>query len=93
MVQSGVCPRNAQHAGGKHSAADFLLAAPRSGANSVTPTGDAAQALRAPHHCSGEGSRGLDEVTRAARERAEEKIHEDDQPLQNNVVESASRRR
>jgi hypothetical protein len=36
---------------------------------------------------------GLDEVTRAALERAEEKVLEDAQPLEDNVVSLASRRR
>ena len=36
---------------------------------------------------------GLDEVTRAALEAAEEKIAEDAQPLLDNVVALASRRR
>jgi hypothetical protein len=36
---------------------------------------------------------GLDEVTRAALERAEEKVREDAQPPRNNVVALASRRR
>jgi hypothetical protein len=36
---------------------------------------------------------GLDEVTRAALERAEEKAFEDAQPLEDNVVSLASRRR
>ena len=36
---------------------------------------------------------GLDEVTRAALERAEEKMLEDAQPLEDNVVALASRRR
>jgi integrase len=36
---------------------------------------------------------GLDEVTRAALERAEEKILEGAQPLEDNVVALASRRR
>jgi hypothetical protein len=36
---------------------------------------------------------GLDEVTRAALERAEEKVLEDAQPLDDNVVALASRRR
>jgi hypothetical protein len=35
---------------------------------------------------------GLDEVTRAALERAEEKVLEDSQPPRDNVVELASRR-
>jgi hypothetical protein len=36
---------------------------------------------------------GLDEVTRAALEQAEERILEDAQPLEDNVVSLASRRR
>ena len=36
---------------------------------------------------------GLDEVTRAALERAEEKVREDARPLKDNVVGLASRRR
>ena len=36
---------------------------------------------------------GLDEVTRAALEAAEEKVLEDAQPLEDNVVSLASRRR
>jgi hypothetical protein len=36
---------------------------------------------------------GLDEVTRAALERAEEKVDEDARPLEDNVVLLASRRR
>jgi hypothetical protein len=36
---------------------------------------------------------GLDELTRAALEAAEEKILEDAQPLEDNVVALASRRR
>jgi len=36
---------------------------------------------------------GLDEVTRAALERAEEMILEDARPLEDNVVSLASRRR
>jgi integrase len=55
--------------------------------------GDHTQALCAPHHRhQGEGGDGLDEVTRAALERAEETAAEHPRPPRDNVVELASRR-
>ena len=61
-------------------------------ARALRPGDDLAPLRAADDGRKGKAVAGLDEVTRAALESAEEKILEDAQPLEDNVISLASRR-